>query len=32
VTIFNLSFKLDGKSINNPITQAIKGVAQTNIA
>lgn len=25
VTIFNLSFKLDGKSQNNPITQAIKG-------
>jgi hypothetical protein len=25
VTIFNLSFKLDGKSQNNPITQALKG-------
>jgi hypothetical protein len=25
VTIFNLSFKLDGKSQNNPITQALRG-------
>jgi hypothetical protein len=25
VTIFNISFKLDGKSHNNPITQALKG-------
>ena len=32
VTLFTLSFKLDGRSANNPITQAIAGVNQQSFA